>query len=451
MSRSSPDTADAQTRRLAAERHESSASATLAARTYDSGFRYSHDSYNSLGVGSDGRVYYVLSSESLDEGARMFVFDPGSERIRCLGALTEACGEKGLRAIPQGKSHVNFSEASGKLYFATHVGYYTAVNGIDRMGVPPAGYKPYPGGHLLAYEISTGRFEDLGQAPGQEGVLAMTMDCRRGRVYGLTWPTGSFFRFDLARRELKDFGPMLGQGEDGTGDSYYTICRSLAVDPRSGNAYFTLATGTILCYCYERDAVEAVAGEDLRKDYFGIYDPHSPGHMGYNWRQVLWHPTEEVIYGVHGNSGYLFRFDPRVPRVEVLERITSEPSRRSGMFDQFSYGYLGFALGPDHQTLSYLTGGPIYRDGQRVAGKDSTGRGESKGEENLHLVTYHIPSRRYRDHGAIFFGDGQRPSYVNGIAIGHDGTVYSLSRISEHGRTRADLFRVSLPSLPKAP
>ena len=51
------------------------------------------------------------------------------------------------------------------------------------------------------------------------------------------------------------------------------------------------------------------------------------------------------IYGVHGNSGYLFRFDPVREQVEVLDRITSEPSRRSGMFDEFSYGYLGFTLG----------------------------------------------------------------------------------------------------------
>jgi hypothetical protein len=28
------------------------------------------------------------------------------------------------------------------------------------------------------------------------------------------------------------------------------------------------------------------------------------------------------------------------------------------MFDEFSYGYLGFTLGPDEQTIYYLTGGP---------------------------------------------------------------------------------------------
>jgi hypothetical protein len=181
------------------------------------------------------------------------------------------------------------------------------------------------------------------------------------------------------------------------------------------------------------------------KDYFGVYDPASPGHMGYNWRQTFWYPPERVIYGVHGNSGYLFRFDPRAPSVEVIERITSLPSKRTGMFDQFSYGYLGFALGPDGQTVHYLTGGPVYVDGKRVEGKKSTAKGEAKGQENLHLVTFDIPKARYTDHGPVFLENGDRPAYVNSIAIGNDGDVYTLSRITQQGRTRTDLLRIHGP------
>jgi hypothetical protein len=33
----------------------------------------------------------------------------------------------------------------------------------------------------------------------------------------------------------------------------------------------------------------------MKKDYFGLYDPTSPGHMGYNWRQTVWQPREKVI------------------------------------------------------------------------------------------------------------------------------------------------------------
>jgi len=115
------------------------------------------------------------------------------------------------------------------------------------------------------------------------------------------------------------------------------------------------------------------------------------------------------------------------------------------MYDQFSYGYLGFTLGPDGRTLHYLTGGPIYVDGKRVTGKGSTAKGESKGAENLHLITYHIPTSKYVDNGPIFFQDGQRPSYVNSIAVGRDGTVYALSRITQNGRTRTDLISIPRP------
>ena len=177
----------------------------------------------------------------------------------------------------------------------------------------------------------------------------------------------------------------------------------------------------------------------MKKDYFGLYDPTNPGHMGYNWRQVFWRAEDKTIYGVHGNSGYLFRFNPRAPKLEVLERLTSEPSKRSGMFDQFSYGYLGFGLGPDRKTIHYLTGAPIYIDGKRLAGKSSTAMGEAKGLEDLHLVTYDLETLHYTDQGAVFYPNHQRPLYVNALTVGHDGFVYTLARITEKGTTRSDL------------
>ena len=149
----------------------------------------------------------------------------------------------------------------------------------------------------------------------------------------------------------------------------------------------------------------------------------------------------DLLIGFALHSKIVF-FDPRAASVEVLDRITSEPSKRSGMFDQFSYGYLGFTLGPDGQTIYYLTGGPIYQDGKRVKGKDATAKGESKGVEDLHLITWHIPTGKYTDHGAIYLPNGDRPAYVNSIAVGKDGTVYTLCRVTENGKTRADLISV---------
>lgn len=415
----------------------------LAARSFDSGFSLSHGTFNGMLCASDGKIYYVLCSDSIDTGAQMYSYDPATDKIRHLGDLTEASGEKGLKTIPQGKSHVNFVEANGKLYFATHVGYYTIRDGRETMGVPPPGYMPYPGGHFLAHDMASGKFENLAAAPAGQGILSMNMDTKRGRLYGLTWPSGYFLRYDLETRSLKNLGPVSKGGENGSGPAYRVLCRSLAVDPEDGSVYFTTSDGDILRYRYDRDAIETVQAEDLRKDYFGVWDPSKPGHMGYNWRQTVWYEPEKTIYAIHGNSGYLFRFDPRAARVDVLDRITSEPSKRSGMYDQFTYGYLSFTLGPDGRTLYYLTGGPVSENGGRTAVTEKA-RDGARGKEDLRLVTYEIPTASYTDHGAIFFPDGQKPSLVNSITVAKDGSVYSLAGVAKNGHVRVDLFRIQV-------
>jgi hypothetical protein len=270
----------------------------------------------------------------------------------------------------------------------------------------------------------------------------MNMDPAHGRIFAITWPSGLFFRYNLADGSLKNFGKTCAEGENGKGADYRTICRSIAVDPATGRAWYSTSEGNIFLYDPEKDAVRKLTGDDLKKDYFGLYDPTSPGHMGYNWRQTAWHAPQNMIYGVHGNSGYLFRFDPDTERVELLELLTSERSKRSGMFDQFSYGYLGFALGPDGRTLHYLTGAPIYLNGKRLAGKSSTAMGEAKGLEDLHLITYDLEAGNYQDHGAIFYENGDRPLYVNSIAVAPNANVYFLARITENGKTRTDLVEV---------
>ena len=329
---------------------------TLVARTYNSGFDLAHDTYNAISAASDGKIYYVLSSESIDVGGQMYCYDPDTDEIRHLADLTQVCGEKGLKSIPQGKCHCNFYERDGKLYFSTHAGFYEIVDGMEMMvRNPPKGYKLYPGGHLISYNMATGKFEDLGKAPFGEAFLTMTMDTKRGQIYGITWPKGYFIHYDLGTKKMKNLGTFSAKGEAGVpGKTYRTLCRSMAVDPRDGAVYFTMSTGRILSY--SAGTLRTLEGVDMKKDYFGSYDPASPGHMGYNWRRVVWYAPENMAYGVHGNSGYLFRFDPRKLDLQVVERITSEPSKRSGMFDQFSYGYLGFDLGPDGHTIYYLTG-----------------------------------------------------------------------------------------------
>ncbi|GHB74819.1 hypothetical protein [Persicitalea jodogahamensis] len=416
----------------------------LVAKPYYSGFELAHDTYNAITAASDGKVYYVLCSESHDQGGRIYRYDPLADQTEFLGDLTEICGEKEQKTIAQGKSHVRFYEHDGKLYFATHVGYYEMIDGMERLPEKaPEGFGLYPGGHFLSYDLASGEFEDLAIAPDGEGILTLTIDRDRAHLYALTWPLGKFLDYNLSTGELKDLGLTCGRGEAGVvGEDYRVICRSMLVDPRDGSVYISTAEGDILIYKPGAERLRKVNDLDLRLDYFGKYDPTRPGNMGYNWRKIFWYAPEEVAYGVHGNSGYLFKFDPKSNQIEIVDRITSEPSRKSGMFDQFSYGYLGFQPGPDGDTIYYLTGGPIYENGKRVKGADEIAKGAAKGLENLHLITYHIPTKKYRDHGPIFYDDGSRPTYVNSVTVGNDGSVYTLARFEHGGNEIQDLVKI---------
>jgi hypothetical protein len=410
----------------------------LHARTYNSHFPAAAgigESYNGMGFASDGKLYYVIDSAAYNVPGQMYSLEPKTGAIIHIADLNTATGQGDVKAVAQGKSHVNFIERDGKLYFSTHLGYYNKESGVERNVVPPNGYLPYPGGHFLSYDLKTGRFESLAIAPRGEGIISFNMDVKRGRLYGITWPTGHFLTFDLVTRQLKDFGTFFADGESGeVGSTYRAICRRIVVDPRDGSAYFTSGEGSIHRYIYDTDQVETIPGVNLRKDYFGELDPTKPG-MAYNWRAAVWNPTDNSIYAVNGASGYLFRFDPAARSVEVLERLTSEPSKRTGMADKSGYGYLGLALDTRNNLLYYLTGSPL-----------SLG---SKNEEGSHLITYDISKNKYHDHGQVMLDMGEPAANEQALVVAEDGTVYTLTQINRNGSAKMDL--ISIQPLPAGP
>ncbi len=417
----------------------------MIAKTYFSGFEDAHETYNAISEASDGNIYYVLCSTRHDLGAQLYRYNPGTDKTEFLSDLSDALGEKKLKYISQGKSHTEFFEHDHKLYFATHVGYYEMIDGAQQLPVnPPGGYKLYPGGHFLYFDMKTGEIVDLAIVPDKGGILSMTMDKDRGHLYGITWPKGNFVHYDIKKKELKDLGQISSMGEFGKrGDDYRVLCRSILVNPEDGLVYYTTSDGDIFEYNPETtNRPQKMEEPNLRLDYFGQYDVKDAGTMGYNWRKICWYEKESKAYGVHGNSGYLFTFDPKSKKIEIVERITSEPSRKSGMFDQFSYGYLGFTIKDD--TIYYLTGAPIYKDGKRVAGVDKISMGAPKGLEHLHLVTYNIPNKEYKDFGPIFYENGSFPTYVNSIAVGNNNDVYTVARFVHDGKEIDDLVKIDL-------
>ncbi len=402
--------------------------AVIAAKLHPSHFEMSDSNFDSVSIASDGCVYYTLCSHSIDTHARVYRFNPKSgEEPEYLGDLGEIVGEAGTRSIPQGKSHSQYYEHNGKLYFATHYGYYKPSSNKEEPGETPPGYQPYPGGHFASFDMSAGRFEELAKAPAGEGILTMVMDPRRGRLYGLTWPRGHFIHYDLADQRLTDLGPVSRGGEFGDGEEYFCLCRSLGVDPRDGSVYFTNADGEIKRYDHGSNTVVST-GASLKRDIFGQWEVNTPGHQGYNWRKVLWHEGMAKLVAVHPKSAFLFTFDPKTLEVEIVERIAAEELRRNGRYEPFRYGYLGLAFGPDGDTLYYLTATYelVADDGRTVP-------------EALHLVTYSLRTGSLADHGVLRLEDGRYPTMTHGIAVHPSGRIYTVPWIENLGGKREGL------------
>ena len=391
----------------------------IVAKLHAADFAMTDSNFYSLSILKDKNIYYTLCSHNIDTHGRVYKYDPETDEVRIFADLGKVTGEAGKKTLPQGKSHTPIFEADGKIYIATHYGYYQGNEGKEEPAPPPQGYFPYPGGKIIEYDMASGKFSILASAPPEEGIITMNMDTERKLIYCLTWPKGIFMYYDITQRKLEILGQVSRGGEVGLGDNYFCLCRGIAIDPRDGTAYFTNSDGEILMFRTQRGKVESVEWAHMKKDVFGEWDPHKGGHQGYNWRQILWHPEYGKFFGVHGKSGYLFSFDPKDKKLEIINRICNERCIKKGTFESFRYGYMTLGLDPeDRDTFYYISG---FDENMSVPD-------QKDGKESmpyLSLTTYNLASQKYTDHGIIQLEDGRYPTLTQSIAVHPNGRIYT--------------------------
>ena len=178
----------------------------------------------------------------------------------------------------------------------------------------------------------------------------------------------------------------------------------------------------------DTDEVTILTHVSMRRDIFGKWGPHTPGHQGYNWRDLVYNAARGVFYGVHPKSAFLFEFDPDGEKIRVLERICSEPLRQSGGYEPFRCGYLTLRQGTDGETLYYLTGGPRRQHERRDIW------------ETTHLVTFDLHTGTYRNHGMLRLEDGRFVNMSHSLAVGGEGRLYAcpwIERLTSDGQQEA--------------
>jgi hypothetical protein len=394
----------------------------------DCNFPQGDSNYHAIIQASDGNVYYAICTHHRSSHVNLFRYNPRTEKVDTVADIGKSLGEDGIKNIPQGKVHCDLFEDNRKLWFGTHVGIY------ERGGTKDHG--PYPGGHFVSYDLSNGKIEDLGIGEAEEGLVCLSMDKQRKRLYALTWPSAIFIYYDIATKTKKSFGPSV------VGHTYKDkvetggVPRSLAIDSRDGNVYWFNLDNTINRYNYSLDAIETLKDKNLDRPILKVHERDIPeGNV--EWRSIRWNPADQRFYGNTFWGEYLFSWDPHTDNIEVIDRIAPGGVRRSGELMRAS---LAFELSPDGRTLYYVNGAAPGFEGNKKTSADP-----------VRLITYDIVQRRYTDHGPIQIQDGRWPDYCQGLEIGRDGNLYIVCNIAVTDWTNAKGKRIKELRYPDTP
>lgn len=360
--------------------------------------------FTALCAASDGRVYIGLDYHGA--GANVAVYDPVSDSMKLLGDMQELSGEKNLGREPQSKVHTQICEGrDGKIYFATHLSAWFNFAKISE----PEGL---PGGHWVVYDPKTDRLTDLGIGLPRNGIITMTIDPHRERLYGLTYPMGHLIYYDIRSKVTVDMGVV---------QNWASVSRVLTTDDR-GRVYGFYNDGRIWRYDPERDRVSNLLTQmPLRTPGIPIFRSFyetEHGMMG-----VARSKDGRKWYGLETESSYLFEYDPyqgEEGKTTLLTQMT--PDRYLGKRN-VPYAMLAFCKDADDV---------FYHAANTQLGDEPQGSywGEGYGAA---MVTYDLKAGKREDRGVIVAENNRLVMTPTAATCGPDGTVYFMAFVNEQG------------------
>jgi hypothetical protein len=358
--------------------------------------------YTACLAASDGRVYVGLNHHG--GGATVAVYDSVSDQMRNLGDVNRITGYTNLQVEPQAKVHTQICEGpDGKIYFGTHL---SAFYGFAKFTSPEA----YPGGHWMVYDPKTDLLTDLGLAKKGNGLLTMTIDPFRERLYALTYPMAHFILYDIKSGNTRDMGRV---------QNWDAIGRTLAVDDK-GRIYGPREQGRLWRYDPQTDRIENLMIQ-LPQREVGVPVHRAHWETEQTWTAVAHSPDHKLIYFLETGSSYLVEYDPNdgpEGSMRLLDQLCAD--RYLGQRD-IPYAMISFCLGTDN--VIYYTGNSGIADEE---GSPYWGGGMAS-----MLVTYDLNSGMRKDHGIIRVEDDLIAIQPNSASAAPDGTIYFVAHVIE--------------------
>jgi len=220
--------------------------------------------------------------------------------------------------------------------------------------------KPGDSGHLFKFKVNGNEIEafDLGTPVAGQGIFALSVDSSRGRIYGISHPSGNFFLQDLRNHTTKIFDETSPSKEILTFLHQYALkpadylSRRLAIDQK-GRVYGSQPVNKI--FRFDPDAQRIDLLEDELPKVWG----RRPLGRVDAWTMA----PDGILYGGNAGDGQLFKLDPETGRVTNLGKPVMMPRITGLTFgaDGKLYGVSGASPGYAH-LFSYDPGGRGFVD-----------------------------------------------------------------------------------------
>ena len=282
----------------------------------------------SLLAARNGKIYGGTSGDD----AYLFVYDPSINKVRHLGKIK---GQQGIH-------HALVEDSEGVIYIGTgidmlhdvnltrdfHAGPQSVLNSLWSDIKKP--YEHYEGGHLYRFnpvpdvgQVAWHRHgeiflpedptpvEDLGIAVANNGIYALTIDSRAGTIYGVTYPDGHLFAYEIPQKKFRDLGELdhklIFHGPE---RDWRSLPRALIVDD-SGRVFTSGDDGLLVYYDPKSGKIQST-GMAIPGEYYPIQT-----YIGHPVVEYLAKDETGLIYG-GSSDGFLFSFNPSTLKVVNL-------------------------------------------------------------------------------------------------------------------------------------
>jgi len=270
---------------------------------------------------------FILGGTSAEHGLAPFVFAASLSK-------RELVSFKDMNEVIPGQRRIRsgFSKGNNNAYYAG-----TIPDDLSRGG-----------GRLVAVKLNARGeidIQDLGSPIPNEGIFSLTIDAKKNMLYGISYPTGIFFSYNIATKATRTFRDIVPTPKElHTLDEYALgpddyLCKAL-VESAQGLIFGSFPVNKLFCFDPKNQSFQ-VLSDSIPE----VWGRKSLGQVE-SWAKA----KDGKLYGGNAGDGQVFELNPITKKVKNLGKPAMMPHVKGLAFarDGRLYGISGGAPGYTH-------------------------------------------------------------------------------------------------------